>query len=269
MELLVKRKANLHAKNSKQQTPLDIAKNASIRQLLQQLQAAQSQHSAAGPSAISDSVSHPAADAGRASGQLPGETAASPAASPAASAQPLAGPHTLAEDAETAELGGDAASVAEQHTSQAHIGPAPRPEQSAAPAMESEANQGPIGPMLPPGLGLASEVSDEPEQEADQGPIGPMLPPGVGLASETSDSFKQAVDEAQPGSRMQPALEPSAGNAGKHAAMPGKSSSQPALHARRKRQEPEAEDAEPPESRPASIKKARVSLAHLGDEEED
>ena len=236
IELLVKRKANLQATNGKQQTPLDVAKNAGTKQLLQQLLAAQPPQGAASTA---------------------GKHAATDAVSQATSGMGSMLPVSASGAAEDVLMGAaDLPPVQAIDTG--------RPQPSAASSAEQEASQAQIGPMLPPGAVLAT---DGPSQEPSTAQIGPELPPGMVLHSEGPSggppAAQAAADQVASRSDTEHNAEESFG------APQVAPSNKAAAHVRRSRRDIEADGQTSAPAGQAPAKKARVALAHLDDEEDE
>ncbi|KAK9837624.1 hypothetical protein WJX74_001645 [Apatococcus lobatus] len=259
IELLIKRHANFKATNGKNKTPLDVAKNITTKQLLQELIAT---FALQNPAPVSAECS---------SAQLNGSEA-----KPKSNTVP---PPSAAEGAQTSVNGPQPVTSADAMASFST---------GAMPSPAAVAEQGPgplhIGPMLPPGANPASaDLSGDPAgtgQETSHAQIGPVLPPGITLAS---DSLIPQESQTQIGSDF-------CSTAGSLQATDSKDitamlhkghaneedtsqhpppSSKAAAHMRRKREEPATEAADGPTGSLTASKKAKVSLAHLGDDQED
>lgn len=262
IELLVKRRANLKATTGKNQTPEGIAKNVTTKQLLRALAAAQ-----------------PHQNAGADTGQVSAPANGSSDSAQVSTAQP----------ALSAQNTGPAADCLPSATDAKSMG---APSLESIPLAVSETGQEPcpayIGPMLPPAAHLASAHPASAigaGQEASLGQLGPIGPIPSSEASMSKTERVQDGNEAQaqvgpmiPGADEptdpKDSSEPSAVSPLVHAAgaeppqpQPQLPSSKAAGHVRRKREEIEVEGSDTLLG--ASAKKAKVSLAHLGDDEED
>ena len=256
IELLIKRHANFKATNGKNKTPMDIAKNITTRQLLQESIAALPQQ----PSATASAEG------------LTAQTSHSQAKIKSHSTEP-------AVPAEGTGISSPQPATAAAALESSSMDAMP----SAEPSAQQGAGSGDIGPQLPPRANLASadppDLPAETRQETGQAQIGPMLPPGVILAVD--GSFEEG-NKAQAGSDSLDAARSSeiidtrdtvgppddtiadGADASQHQP-PGSSKA----HVRRKRDEPEVDGPDGVSGSLVPVKKAKVSLAHLGDEEED
>lgn len=264
IELLVKRRANLKATNGKNQTPEGIAKNITTKQLLQALAVAPPQQDAEADTGQNSSPALASGTGVHASGTGVHASTAQPAMSaeitePAADALPSA---TEAKPSGAARLDDQPSALAED---------------------EGKADPAYIGPMLPLTVTLAPAHATSATgagQGASPGQPGPR-PPSIADASRPDDGnqgqaqVRQELPDGAEASNPKDSREAGAVPPDVHAAAIGAPqpqsqlpSSKAAGHVRRKRDEIEMEAPDVVPGSLASAKKAKVSLAHLGDDEE-